>query len=118
MIVVYHSNMNTHLQRASKIVTLMDKRYLDPILGLIPGVGDILSLAISSYLVWIAIVYRLPASAILLMVWNVAIDFVVGTIPVVGDVADFFYHANSKNMDILKRHMKYFGEVEEGEVIS
>ena len=110
--------MNIHLQRANTIVKVMDKRFLDSILGLIPGIGDAVSLAISSYLIWIAIKYRLPKKAIMAMIWNIGFDFVIGTIPVAGDLLDFFYHANVKNLEVLNKYKHYFSEVEEGVVMS
>lgn len=74
---------------------------LDPILGLLPGAGDAVSAAISVYLIYEA--RKLGASRTLLgrMVGNILIDFLVGSIPIVGDLFDFGYKANRRNMKLL-----------------
>lgn len=74
---------------------------LDPLIGLIPGVGDAVSLAVSAYIIYEG--RRLGASreTVALMVGNVAIDALVGTIPVLGDLADFALKANQRNLRLL-----------------
>lgn len=78
---------------------------VDALLGLLPGIGDAISATISSYLIWEA--KRLGASKILLarMAGNVAIDTVVGAIPLAGDIFDVAYKSNMKNITLLKRHV-------------
>lgn len=74
---------------------------LDPIIGLIPGIGDALSVAVSAYIIYEG--RRLGASrdTIALMVGNVAIDALVGAVPVLGDLADFALKANQRNLRLL-----------------
>ena len=75
---------------------------LDGLLGFIPGVGDTLGAACSSYIIFEAA--RLGASkrTLLRMLGNVAIEIAVGIIPIVGDVFDIVWQANVRNMDLLR----------------
>jgi len=79
---------------------------LDALIGLVTVVGDIISTAISSYILYEA--RRLGASKLTLarMAGNVAIDGVVGAIPIVGDVFDVTFRANRRNMAILRAHIE------------
>jgi Domain of unknown function (DUF4112) len=77
---------------------------LDPILGLIPGGGDTVSAALSGYIIIEAARMGLPREALIQMVMNLAIDTVVGSVPVVGDVFDVFSKANLRNMQIVESH--------------
>lgn len=74
---------------------------LDPVIGLAPGIGDGLSMAISGYIIFEG--WRLGASRQTLarMVVNVAIDALLGLIPVAGDAADFAFKANQRNLRLL-----------------
>lgn len=77
----------------------------DAVLGLIPVVGDAATTMVSSYFLWEA--YRLGASKWTLtkMVGNVATDFVVGIIPLVGDLVDVAWRANRRNMKLLEKEL-------------
>jgi hypothetical protein len=74
---------------------------LDPILGLAPGVGDVLSAAASVYIIYEA--RRLGASRglLLLMGLNVLVDVLIGLVPVAGDAADVAYKANQRNLKLM-----------------
>lgn len=74
---------------------------LDPVIGILPFVGDVIGALWSLRLVGIA--RRLGADRALLtrMVWHVAIDFVIGLAPVIGPLFDIFYRANLRNLDLL-----------------
>jgi len=74
---------------------------LDPLIGLVPVAGDVISTAVSLYIVWEG--HRLGASRtqVASMLGNVAIDLVGGAIPVVGDLFDFAFTANRRNLRIL-----------------
>lgn len=77
---------------------------LDPIIGfLLPVAGDSISIVISSYLVLRSIQYGLPKVVIGRMVFNIAMDYVVGSVPFVGDLLDFGVKANKKNVELLNR---------------
>lgn len=78
---------------------------LDAILGLLPGVGDLLTGALSLSIVYRA--WRLGASAAALvqMLCNLALDVVIGSVPVAGDVFDLVWKANQRNVDLLARDL-------------
>jgi C4-dicarboxylate transporter len=78
---------------------------LDGILGLIPGVGDAATGALAAYLAVRARQLGLPATVILRMAGNVAGDLLVGSIPVAGDLFDFGFKANRRNVELLKREL-------------
>ena len=78
---------------------------LDGIVGLIPGVGDAATGALAAYLAVRAWTLGLPAGVILRMAANVGIDLAVGSIPVAGDLFDFAFKANRRNIELLKREL-------------
>ena len=119
--------MEKHLRAAELIANLLDNQFellgrrfgLNGILGLIPWAGDIVVLALSAHLIWIGIKLGLPQLKILHMVWNVAVNFLIGLIPFVGDFADFFHKGNLKNLKILKEHVdRAEKNIIEGKVIA
>jgi hypothetical protein len=77
---------------------------LDPILGLIPGLGDLISPLFSIAVLWQSHDLRLPRVVQLRMLLNVAIDALVGAIPLVGDLFDFAWKANDMNLVLLERY--------------
>ena len=76
----------------------------DPIIGLVPWVGDLLTALLACAIVVHAHQRRLPRLVQLRMLFNVAIDLLIGSVPLVGDAADVFWKANSMNMALLERH--------------
>ena len=83
---------------------------LDGLLGLIPGIGDPLGAILSSYIVFAAA--RLGASQLTLlrMLGNVAIDGLVGAVPILGDVFDIAWKANVRNLALLHAQRKELGQ--------
>ena len=79
---------------------------LDPLLGLIPGLGDLTTPLFAALLLVHAVRLRIPRVVQLRMLMNAVIDFGVGTIPVVGDLFDFGWKANVRNLDLLERHAR------------
>ena len=77
---------------------------LDPILGLVPGLGDLVSPLFTIGILWQARDLALPRIVQLRMIFNVAIDSLLGAVPVVGDLFDFAWKANNRNMALLERH--------------
>lgn len=75
------------------------------IIGLIPGIGDILDALISLYIVVRAIQLRVSRVAIARMVVNVGVEGLLGSLPLIGDVLVVGYKANRRNYHLLKRHM-------------
>ena len=77
---------------------------LDPIVGLIPGVGDLIGAVLSAYIILEAARADVSGFTLVRMVMNVGLDTLLGSIPVVGDVFDAMWKSNTKNVAILERH--------------
>lgn len=77
---------------------------LDALLGLIPGIGDIIGAALSTWIIAGALRHRVPPLVIARMVFNVAVDLIFGAVPVAGDLFDFMYEENMMNMRLLEKH--------------
>jgi len=78
---------------------------LDSILGLVPGVGDTVTAGVSAYLVARARQLGARKRVVAIMLKNVAVDWLVGTIPLVGDIFDFAHKANRKNINLLREDL-------------
>lgn len=76
----------------------------DPIVGLIPGAGDIATASLSLALLYRAVRLGVPRVVIARMVLNVVIDLLAGIVPVAGDVFDVAWKSNSLNLALLERH--------------
>lgn len=79
---------------------------LDPILGLVPGLGDVVTTIFSAYIIVMAARFGLPWRILRQMLLNVGLEFVVGSIPVVGDIFDAFYKSNIRNLGLLEQHLQ------------
>lgn len=77
---------------------------LDPILGLIPGLGDLTTPFFAALLLLHAVRLRIPRVVQLRMLINAAIDLAIGVIPFLGDVFDFGWKANVRNLALLERY--------------
>jgi hypothetical protein len=77
---------------------------LDPILGLFPGLGDLVSPLFTIGILWQARELAIPRVVLLRMIFNVAIDSLLGAVPLVGDLFDFAWKANNMNLALLERH--------------
>jgi len=85
-------------------VPVLGSRFgLDPLLGLIPGLGDTITSLVSVYILVAAVRYRVPKITLLRMGVNIGIDYVVGSLPVVGDVADAWWKSNRMNLNLLRK---------------
>ncbi|MCH2547900.1 MAG: DUF4112 domain-containing protein [Alphaproteobacteria bacterium] len=103
------------MQRVEKLAELLDNKWrvpgtgyhigIDGMLGLLPGVGDTLSAALSSYIIYEAHKLKAPWYLKTRMIWNMFIDWLVGLVPLVGDLFDFGWKANQKNATLLRKHM-------------
>ncbi len=103
-----------HLRRAEWIARWMDDRFriplvgwrfgLDSLIGLVPWIGDAVSALFGLYLIATAAHYRVPRVILFRMGVNVAVDFLVGLIPVAGDVSDVFLKSNRWNLELLRGH--------------
>lgn len=103
------------VQRVRQLAKLLDEAILipginkriglDPIIGLIPGGGDTLTMLLSAYIVVEAALLGLPAATLLKMVGNIVIDAFAGTVPVLGDLFDVVSKANIRNLKLLDAHL-------------
>ena len=79
---------------------------LDPIIGLIPGLGDMVSPVMALLILWYGVRVRVPKVVLARMVFNALIDAGVGAIPVLGDAFDFAWKSNDWNLALLERHAR------------
>lgn len=103
------------LNRIRKLSRLMDTSIripltgfrigIDPIIGLVPGAGDLISTAFSAYIIFLATRFGIPRQVLAKMIFNVGLETVVGTVPLVGDLFDAFYKSNIRNLAILEQHL-------------
>jgi len=101
---------------AERLVLFLDDGYVipgtgfrvgfDAIVGLVPGIGDLLTTASSLSLVWLAQQRGASRSVITRMLANLAIDAMVGAVPVLGDLFDVVFKANRRNLELLQRYDK------------
>lgn len=78
---------------------------LDPILGLMPGLGDLAGAALSGYIVLTAARLGAPKAVLAKMLLNLGTDTLVGSVPVLGDLFDVGFRANIRNSELLDRHL-------------
>lgn len=78
---------------------------LDVLLDLIPVGGSVIAAAMGSYLAWEARNLGMPKSTLVRMAGNIGFDALLGAIPFVGAVPDFFFRSNTRNLRIIKRHL-------------
>lgn len=78
---------------------------LDSIIGWLPGIGDTATLAVSAYMLGQAKKLDVPPLLMGRMVWNIFIDWLIGLVPLLGDIFDVGFKANTKNVALLKNHV-------------
>jgi Domain of unknown function (DUF4112) len=78
---------------------------LDVILDLIPGIGGVAATALGAYIVWEAKNLGMSKTQMTRMAGNVGVDFLLGLIPWIGAIPDFFFRSNTRNLRIVKRHL-------------
>ncbi|MEZ0390573.1 MAG: DUF4112 domain-containing protein [Pseudobdellovibrionaceae bacterium] len=103
------------LRELRKISDFLDSKYhlpfgwkigWDGLLGLIPGVGDLFTNLVSFYILYKAALLGCPLSVVLRMGLNLLIDNVVDTIPLIGNLFDFMWKANNKNVALLENYIR------------
>lgn len=114
--IAINQNPEKTIRRLARLANLLDSRYRIPLtkiqvgwdsmLGLIPGIGDVLPVVFSLYIVIEAIRMRMPWNIILKMLGNVLLDFIIGLIPVFGDYFDIYWKANQRNVRLLRKHFE------------
>ena len=105
-----------HLDRLRAIARLFDQAFavpgtswrfgIDALFGLVPGLGDVAGALVAIYALRVARGLRAPASIQLHMLGNVAIDALVGTIPLLGDLFDFVFKAQTRNLALLENWLQ------------
>jgi len=100
------------IEKARRLARLLDEAFtipiiktkigLDPILGLIPGAGEVVTGLMGAYIIWIAYDLNLPRKLMGRMVVNLVIDQLVGLIPGLGDLADWIWKSNTFNVRLLE----------------
>lgn len=93
------------LERAFVVPGINRPVGLDAIIGLIPGVGDLIAGAMSAYLIWEARNLGMSKWQLARMAANTGIDTALGAIPFVGDIFDFAFRSNTRNLKIIRRHL-------------
>src|SRR5688500_3478190 len=79
---------------------------LDAIIGLVPGLGDVIGVLLSSYIVREAARLGLPSCVLTRMAFNVAVEGLVGLVPFAGDVFDAAWKANVRNLALMDAHFR------------
>jgi hypothetical protein len=79
---------------------------IDAIIGLVPGLGDIITTLLSSYIIWEARNLGVSRFALAKMAANLGVHAAVGSIPVVGDLFDALFRVNQRNMRILREQLE------------
>jgi hypothetical protein len=83
---------------------------LDPVIGLIPVVGDLVAAVVGAWIILEAARFRVPGIVMVRMVMNTFVDFVIGLIPFVGDILDFGFKGNRMNLELFHRYALDPGE--------
>lgn len=78
---------------------------LDPLLGLVPWVGDAVGAAVSGWLIWQSARLGAPLAVLARMLWNVAVETLLGVVPVLGDLFDAAWKSNTRNLALLEAHL-------------
>lgn len=97
-----------------KFSVLLDSRFtlpgtkfkfgLDPIIGLIPVAGNVVTMVVSSFLLLIMARHGASRKVLILMTLNILIDTIIGIVPVLGNIFDFGFKSNLRNIQLLKAH--------------
>ena len=106
-----HSDLEADLVRLEKFTSLLDAQFniggvefgYDALIGLVPGAGDLVTSAMAMYPVYLAHKHDLGKWAMVRMLGNVGLDFLLGLTPVLGDVADVAFKANRRNTAIFRK---------------
>ena len=100
-----------------KVATVLDDSFtipgtkmragLDPIIGVIPGVGDIIGGLIGIYFLWEASRQKLTADVIISMGFNILLEVIIGSIPFLGDIFDVTWKANLRNSELIDKYQHH-----------
>lgn len=106
--------LSGQLKWVERIASVMDDKFrvpgtnfrfgLDPILNLIPFAGDVSGFIVSAALLYVMAKNGVSRKVLILMAINISVDALVGAIPLLGQISDFYIKANSRNIQLLKEH--------------
>lgn len=109
-----HIVLPRELEIAEQLTTLLDDRFrvpvlgirfgIDPILGMIPWVGDLISASVSLLILTAFLRHGVPKRLIAIMVFNLFVDLMLGAVPLAGDLFDIIFKANRRNLRLAKAH--------------
>lgn len=115
------NQQDDHLKQLDWLAELMDDRFrvpgtnirfgLDSLVGLAPGIGDSVSSLVSAAIVLEVWRKGVPAHVVMRMCGNIALDFVLGSVPLVGDMFDVAWKANRRNLQLARKHIAKQGSV-------
>ena len=104
------------IARLDKLATMLDVAFripftkfrfgVDGLIGLAPGLGDVVTTGLSLWIVHEAYRLGVPKAVLMRMLGNVAVDGLIGAVPVAGDVFDVLWRANRRNVRILREHFE------------
>lgn len=97
--------MERLLERAITIPGTRQKIGLDVILDLVPVAGSTAAALMGAYMTWEARNLGMSKWQVMRMAGNVGVDWLLGLIPWVGAIPDFFFRSNTRNLRIIKRHL-------------
>lgn len=106
--------MRTTLRELRWLADLLDSKFrvpgtnirfgLDPILSLVPGIGDLASPIFAIVLIVVGVERNVPKVVLFRMAVNALFDACIGAVPVAGNIGDVFWRANNRNLALLERH--------------
>lgn len=113
---IYH-NVPADLQDVAKLVKLMESSIkipfinktigLEPIIGMVPVVGNFVSFGITAWVMVALLRNNASGKVIAKMILNIVIDFLITSVPVLGNILDFFFKANQRNLELALDHYRY-----------
>jgi len=121
------SDQDAQLVKLENLAKLMDARFnlpflpmpigLDTIVGLVPGIGDTISLAVAGSIVAGTRRLGVPKHLLAAMCANIFVDWLIGLIPIIGDLFDMGWQGNMKNVHIARRYLEAHWEEERQAVL-
>ena len=109
-----HADHADRMKHVERIARLMDSEFtipgtsfrfgLDPVIGLIPGIGNLATSAVSGMLIWTMMKHGASNNVVIRMALNLVLDSVIGAIPILGNLFDFGFRANDRNVKLLRGH--------------
>jgi uncharacterized protein DUF4112 len=100
---IVQASEDRELAHVRAFARVMDRYGLDPILGFVlPEIGDLIGALLGLYIVAYAVRRKMSKAVIARMLLNLGLDALIGAVPVIGDIADFAFKANEKNLKLVE----------------